>query len=392
MTQRWKCTRLTSSILVVGFFFLSACLSTETTTRETTDTPDAELALEEIDRRLDADEKSAPLLLERLEILDEIATERSPEDRTVYYEEMVQTAATSELQEDELANRTDELIRNAYEREFQAGESDLGNPQSSSLHHFENASVLQPEEGDPYRHISSIHYRQDRIPEAISTLETAMQQVIPYPPDMNERIAYLYLESGYLDEAITRYQSLVEEVPERIEIRHALINALILNEQHMDAVRELRELKEENPDNHQYRESLAIELFFHLQDHWETYPPSERDENEIQSDLEWVDEAMEELDQSDNPSPADTESAYVMAQFYRNSGLYLMEQADGLSSRIASELVSRGESLLKEAIPRWEAMADQNPENREIWVDLQEIYQKLGLDDQARQIDEQLNS
>ncbi|MEX0593457.1 MAG: tetratricopeptide repeat protein [Balneolaceae bacterium] len=392
MTHRWKRTRLASSILAAGFFFLSACLSTEPTTRHSPDPLSSERALEEIDRKIDSGQDPGPLLLERMEVLKDLADESSPDGRSVYYEEMVQTAATPDLRQSELADQADDRLRSTYEDEFQSGESGLGVAESSSLHHFRNASILQPEESDPYRHLSSILYRQDRIPDAISILESAKRRIDPYPPDMSERIAYLYLESGQLDEAVTRYQSLVDEDSGRIDVRHALVNAFILNEQHSDAVQELRELLETHPENNWYRQSLAVELFFLLQDHWGSTPPTERNENEIRTDLKWVDEAIEQLADPDESPPADTESAYVLAQFYRNSGLYLLEQAEGLPNRIATELVSRGEYLLKEAIPRWKEMADQNPENRELWSHLQVMYLKLGLDEQARQIDEQLNS
>lgn len=392
MTPRWKRTRLASSILAVGFFFLSACLSTESTTRTTDEFTPGEEALQEIDLRIDAGEEAAPLLIERLEILSRIAGDSEPDRRSVYYEEMLQTAASPHLQAGEENDLAGDLILEAYEREFQAGESGLDQTESSSDHHFRNASLLIPEESDPYRHLSSFFYRQDRIADAIAVLEASEEQIDPYPPDMSERIAYLHMESGHLQQAVERYQVLVQENPDRIEVRHALVNAYILNEQHHDAVLELRNLLELDPGNMQYRQSLAVELFFQLQDHWKVVPPAQQTEDDLQSDLALVDEAIELLDQAEDLPTVDTEELYVKAQFYRNSGLYLLEQSEGLQEQESSELITRGEYLIKEAIPHWEAMTEQNPENRDLWLDLQEMYRQLGLDEQARQIDEQLNS
>lgn len=392
MIIRWNRTRLASLILAVGFFFLSACLSTETTTRTTSEAPPTDQALQEIDQRIDAGEEPAPLLIERLEILRRLADESEPDRRSVYYEEMVQTVSSPDLQQGEESDRAKNLILAAYEREFQAGESGLDRSESSSHHHFRNASILLPEESNPYRHLSSFYYRQDRLADAIDVLEVAESRIDPFPPDMSERIAYLHMEAGELQKAIERYHSLVEANPDRVEVHHALVNAYILSEQHNEAVRKLRGLLESDPDNLQYRQSLAVELFFQLQDHWKLFPPAEQTESDIRSDLEWVDEAIEQLARTDDAPSANTEERYVMAQFYRNSGLYLLEQSAGLPEREAAELTTRGEYLLKEAIPRWEAMTDQNPENRELWLDLQEMYRQLGLDEQARQIDEQMNS
>lgn len=320
-----------------------------------------------------------------------MAEESNPDQRAPYYEEMLQTGGSPELQQDPWMGEKEALLTRAYETEFTQGEASLGSDGAVAITHFRNAMTLRPSEADPYRHLSSLYYRDDQIPEAVKLLVRARDLIPSFPADLQERLAFLYLESGEVERAIEQYQELVEMAPDQVEVRHALVNAYILNENHTNAVDELRTLLEQEPTELLYRQSLATELFFHLQDHWRETPPAARSEQEIRNDLAWVDEAIEQLEAFDN-EPAGVDQSYSLAQFYKQSGLYLLQEAETLPERHATELISRGEYLLKESVPHWRHLTEQTPGNREIWLHLQEIYRELGLEEQVQQIESELES
>src|SRR5690625_7422288 len=78
--------------------------------------------------------------------------------------------------------------------------------------------------------------------------------------------SFLYLEEGQIELAAETYQTLLEEYPDDRELKHGLVNAYILGENHDGAIELLRELLEDEPDNTLYHQTLGAELFFNISD------------------------------------------------------------------------------------------------------------------------------
>ncbi|MEX2601315.1 MAG: tetratricopeptide repeat protein [Balneolaceae bacterium] len=396
-------TRMAGLMLAFGFFFFSSCTLFNHTVEDSEtrlQSGNPESALSEVNRVLEEDGHNEDALLLKAEILAELARmEDSPDRRENYYREMRETLSTPGFEPSgRFRSRRDQLSRSAWNREQEAGlrllQQENARNYRQIVSHFENAIVINPDSSTTYSLKATTHYSNGDLRLAIETLETGRNRILDFPADYSEKLAFLYLEEGQLEQSASLYRYLLDRDPDNTSIRDGLINAHILAGNHHESVPLLRELAGESPENIHYQESLVTELVFRasgLADSLSGVPSlSEADADELIRQLEEAEQMIRSLI---DRQPSREEFTYAAAALYKNSAQILLSLSDSehVQETLADSLRERSNHLLHTALPLWETVAERNPENREIWNSLYQIYTQLGMSEEAEATRSRIN-
>jgi tetratricopeptide (TPR) repeat protein len=393
-------TRTTGTLLVFGFFFaLTGCSSKVYTleqAEETFDSGDYRKALEKTSRLLrdDPDNESLHFLNARILMNIAIRQER-PETRLDYYREM--EYSLNQISASEWIQESDNLRNHVWDEEYGAAERLFAQEDAGSfshnfrpvIAHLENALQVQPDNPKAHNLKATAYYRNGDLQLAVETLQTAYNQFDHLPVEMKEKLAFLLLEEGQLEKSIDLYRTLLDENPENIDVKHGLINAYILNEQHDASIELLRGLLETDQENITYHEALATELFFYIQSSVNEMAEGDFSDEEL---LARHEQLMADLDEAENhyqfvqenhTNPA--EITFITAAFYKNTANHLITLANFGDSELSERFKDKANELLSRSVPIWEQVAERNPENPEIWKSMFQIYSQLDMTEEAEE-------
>src|SRR5690625_3516012 len=149
---------------------------------------------------------------------------------------------------------------------MQQSEEDSSQPSPALTAHLRNAITLAPDNSEGYRLLTTFQYNGGDLSDAIQTTRDALNVITDDDTGIlfREKLAYLYVASGFGDEAIAIYREIAAEKPQEIQLRHGLVNALIINGHHEEAVSELKTLLTEHRSRVSHQETLAVEQFNYL--------------------------------------------------------------------------------------------------------------------------------
>ncbi len=395
-------TRRAALVLLFGIFF-AACATQLYTIEDAGDAyqdGNYHQALEITNHLLAENPQNIDLLLIKASSIDELAvTVRDPFARNDYYREFAHVAdQIRDVGDSDDLNRIRQLIHRAWSREVEAAERFLESLEEDEsvqnyepvIAHFDNAIIIRPNHADAYREKAAVHIRQGNHGASVSTLHRAEENLRPFPQDLKEKLAYLFLEEGKMDDAVELYRQLYHSDPDNTEFKHALVNVYILSEQHMESVGLLRDLVEMAPENLDYHQSLATELYYHIGQSLDSIRDSTLDEGEIDHALEELLEDLEEAEShfryvlDNHPNPE--EVTFIAAAFYKNTAGRLASFARDVGGELAETLNRTAIDLLEQSVPIWEKVFERNPENPEVRNSLYQIYSALGMEEEAEEI------
>ncbi len=395
--------RTASIMLVFGFFFTLIACSTQ------------ELSLEQAERSFQSEDYERVLATTTVLLRDEPGNEnlhylkaralkniahdqQFASARIDYYREMKYSTDLLENSESSsMRSIANNILDNAWQTEFDAAEHlwEFANTNNDNqyvqpaIDHLVNAILIKPDVMSAYELKSTAHYRIGELQNAVASLQAAHDNYAPLPLEMKEQLAYLLLEEGQLQSSIQLYQELLEEYPHNDEVKHGLINAYILDENHEASIELLRELTVARNSVLPYHEALATELFFYIQTSLSSMIESNVSDTDI---LEKYESLMSDLDEAESlyrlvlenhSDPA--EINFITAAFYKNTAGYLLNLAENRNEVLAERLTEKAENLLVRSVPIWQEVADRNPENPEIWRSIYQIYSHLNMTDEAEE-------
>lgn len=389
-----------------GIFFTLSCATTQTA--ETSEQP--RTSQEQFDtqlNRLNAEIRDNPendaLKVQKATLLAGHAnTFQNPGQRNPLYRNMNDLSRNVNPDSREML-QIDRLLKNAWSTERNEGVRLLQEDRSESFDnhfddivaHLDNAITLIPDSLVTYSLKATTLYRRGHLSDAIATLESARERTDANKPDIDEKLAYLHLESGNAPESIRLYSGLTQNYPSNEHFQHGLINALIINEQHEDAAELLREMTERYPSRHHYRESLATEMYRafsykanRMTDRREgLYDDSIRDLFNILEEIHTIFEDLQDQ------VPSNEETTFRKAVIYKNAALKLSEIRNILPpDRVtSSELADFHEEYMMLSLPHWERLAELNPDNMDYMNSLYTVYLELGMDEDAESIERMYN-
>jgi predicted Zn-dependent protease len=402
-------TRTASALLAFGIFFTISCATTEQT--GTSEVPpsaeqDFDMQLLDIDRQIEENPASIDLRVQKADLLvDAAKKEPEPEQRKPYYQNLRDAAQSAFYQFGDETKELDEVLARAWSHEqsngvrlLQQDESEMFDTHFNSIiSHFENAITIIPDSLVTYSLKATTYYRHGNLNEAIQTLQTAQSVSAESKPELSEKLAYLHLESGNLDESVRLYRKLAENQPDDEYIMHGLANAYMLNNQHEEAADLLQSLADKYPSRHNYKEALATEIYFIFEKEadqllldQQSRDPGNQPVEQLVNMLEDIHSIFESLKTN---IPANEENTFRMAAFYKNSSLKLREITDSLTAdeEFREEIAELEKNHLEISLPLWERLADMNPDNMEYLTGLRNVYQNLGMEEEAESVERSIN-
>lgn len=395
----YQIPRMLSLALAFGIFFTLSCSTLHDS--ESANSSDDETTLQDeisnINNEISENPGNTDLQVEKAQLLYRYSqTISHPENRNPIYLN-IRDIANSYSSNSQIQNQLDKVLSEAWRIEQQSGirllqtdESTQDQDISRITSHFENAIALIPDSMQTYGLLATTYYQNGNLNQAIETLEQAEEQRDQYNPTVSEKLAYLYLESGNLEEAERRYRDLVEFNPDKLLYKHGLINVLILSDKHDETIEMLEELSDEYPTRYSYQESLATELYYLFKAKTDTFIStssnnelSEEEREELSSLLSSVHSIFETIQES---LPSSEENLSRMATFYKNASQRLQQLPDenGDFDEMESE-------FMEYSLPLWEQLAEINPENLGYINNLYKVYLELGMQEEAESIERSYN-
>lgn len=396
-------TRTAGFLLVFGIFFSVSC-STFNNTQEGTGTQsDQNLheSLEDLNEQIQNSPQNVDLKIRKARLLFELAKSQSlPAPRMPFYQNLRNTAEDIGRQSDSEYSELDNIIEQAWSLEQSSGvallqqdsTSNFGQYFETIIDHFDNAITIQPDSIVTYNLQATTYYKHGNISKAIESLKIADEIENGSNRTIKERLAYLYLEAGNLDEAIRHYDLLVTEYPDLGHLKHGLVNAYILNDNHQQAVNLLSELSEQYPARYEYQEALATEKFHLFKDEVRQVTSGQSiDSNEANKFIEEIDSISAIFDSLSAQMPAYEETTYRIAAFYKDAAFELNRLAALIDNEESAALTSRVNDLYEQALPYWQELTETNPDNMGYMKNLFEIYVSLDMEEEAEAIQRSFN-
>lgn len=317
----------------------------------------------------------------------------------------------------------------------------LDEPRSQRLlANLRNARIVAPDSLSAYGWEAQLLYMQGDLFGATAILEEGIGRTATAPFDTMEMLAYLYMESGNLDGAITVYADLVDrlaaegsrtELPRREEwvrrkrVRSAYANVLMLAGRHDPAIDVLRELHRDFPQDMVIRHALASELLYAVEDGAAALggiltggtasPDGEpviaavsalaSETRALLAVLESGDALLRLLQAEpvlqEAPMVRDMQDRELdsrvlgMAQRFDQLSAGLLSAIEALDSEPAATFSPAAMAvreirfnLLQLSLPLWEDLLDANPGEADIRRTLASVYEGLGMDEQAEDLRE----
>lgn len=400
-------TRMVSLVLAFGIFFALSC----STFQSSTETPQSlfeagnyENALRIVNSEIQDNPDDLSLQLLKAKILQKTAVENyEPENREPVYSNLKNTTDEISFATDAYLSKTDSLLTSAWLLEQSAGVRLLQQDGNNSFDqnfkrvvaHFNNALTIIPDSIVTYNLLATTFYRHGNLSDAISTLESIVEQGFTRPPETCEKLAYLYLEAGRIEQSVEIYETLSANYPDSEIYQQGLVNSYILGDMHTDAIALLEELTGVYPNRVQYREALATERFYvmnhQIQNDIQDPDFETLSESDIDQILEKLDEISNIYRDVDETLPSSEERQQRIAAFYVSSADLLGEIAPFAEASTRDRLSEQKETYLRASIPYWQTLYEANSDRTAYGYSLIEVYNELGMKDQAELLQQQIN-
>lgn len=400
-------TRMPIPIIIgiaFGVFFTTSCAqfngagsSDETVISNSSEAVSQRLA--RVNELLNENPSSKELQNEKADLLFTISQNTpSPIQRRPYYQNLKDLTESNQISGAAPNDHVESVVTRAWSSEQGQGITLLQeyrnniSPTAASAEtitvHLENALILRPDSLSTYNTLANTYYLTGDLSSAIGTLIKAEEYDRSGKPDLREKLAYLYLESGNIGQSIDIYRSLASTYPDDDYLKHGLANALILNNEHPEAITILRSLVNDYSTRSEYREALATQLFFLFQTETDSILQDKNDDsllsmNELTRIVDYISEIDQLLTELQNNVPFSDDELFRSALIYRNSA----DQLFSLSKFSNEESIETLEGLqieyLQKTIPILEKLVENHPENREYIRSLYNVYLDLGMQEEA---------
>lgn len=388
-------TRIASLALAFGFFIgCSTLQSPNSNSPQTLSTKQLQQRIDSLDQQIESGNTNPDLYYQKGKFLTELAQKRDdPVQRTSPYI----NARNSLAQADELyqgSEKVQELLKVTWSIEHNQGvkilQSDTnGSPDfTRAAAHFNNATIIIPDSAISYKMKARAFYRDQQSQKAINALEDARQNADDVPTLLLEQLAFLYLENDQPQKAVEIYEQAESFSDQNLNLLHGLSNAYINASEHKKAVDLLQQLIESDPENIIYGQTLARELYFLAAEQLDGIASDLRQKEntsvEISSADSLLNRSENQFERILNENPEDEELKLSFAKFYHNSASKYQQLLPHVDSEEKQQLEEKIEQYLSSSIPLLEQLAEERPEDKEVWQNLYQAYSYLGMEEKAR--------
>lgn len=402
---------MTGTLLVFGIFFTLSCTSVQNTSNNAETLyyeSNYRTALETVDREISEYPDSTEIKVLKARILKEHAMkDHAPANREILYSNLRNTVDEVQFSPDagQFSAETDSILKYAWAHEQSEGVRYLQQDGTDNferhfdrvISHFSNAITIIPDSIVTYNLKATTFYRHGDLSKAIETLESIENKGLNRPPETCEKLAYLYLEAGLIQQSIDIYEGLSANHPDSEIYQQGLVNAYILGEQHHHSVELLEQLTEKYPNRAEYKEALATESFFILKNEADELlmesPREERTKDEIEKFTESLSDITEMYHEIDGTLPASEERKERIATFHLSAASLLEKLTQNTDPEEESHKIASSEKKehLMHAIPYLQELYETNADNLFYARKLLDVYNKLDMEHEAETLERQIN-
>lgn len=359
-----------------------------------------------------------------------------PEERLEHYEEMNEAFAEAREMFEEMESPPNEsegiddvrttLWGTEHNEAIEYATNDslqqvTDNPNQFAIGHLVNATTIQPDSALSWSVLSQIYAMEDEIDESAEALQKALdvgdEDDIEYADWV--RMGDLYLLQEKPEEAIQTLEEAQTLYPDSVEVTQKLADAYQGAGQTDRAIEIVEELIEDDPENPQYYRALGTQYYqtaleigenltddynkiFELENELQEAEGSEAEEletqiaeleeetSETQEEYDELSEnAIEALNEAVDLDPEDDSSYNTLGIIYQNRSAALFEERNRTRDNEEAEAIDQeARDELKQAMEYYERATEIDPNNREYWQSLYQVYTTLGMDEEAEAAEE----
>ncbi len=364
-----------AAFVALGFFL--GCSNTLKTVESLVQEQAYFQALKELEEGLEKRPENELLWLEQGRIHLIYSETDEPIQRTYHYQtayfsfeeaRRLGVDSTQNAEIDNLLQRYWAKEHNAGIRALESGEYDDRLRDASS--HLRNAVALKPNEISSYIALSNAYYSAAKMKLAVKTLRDAEENLDAPNAQIYEKLGFLSLEQGEIEEAITLYQRSIE-IADNKNAAFGLVNAYILAGESLMSVELLSSLLERYPNdteiNHVYGVQLNIVLDGYLTQLHQAYEDDHSEEVErlreaIDLMMEGAEGQLTQAYQNDISNTAFVES---LAIFYNNLTSKYLEMLEVAYTEHVDPMSDSAAEYLDKAITYYKRMQQLRPNDPE---------------------------
>jgi len=363
--------------------------------------------------------------------LGEIADTKEASLRKEYYERMneafAQAREKAESAEDvpDEINRIDAVKNTLWQTEHNKAisfatddsvKNTVSNPLEVSLAHLDNATTVQPDSVLSWDVKAQVHYMNDDIQGAVSSMEKVMTLKDSTSADDYARMAGYYSIADMPEEAINTLEKGLDEHPGNKDLSTRLADAYTNAGNTEMAISTIERLIDSEPENPQFHLVLGTQIYktvlqlsdslkansdeiFDLQQEAKNAQGSQASQlNEQISELEQNNEqlqqringlterATEELNTVLEYRPNDATAYNTLGIIYQNKASALFDKRNRTDdNEMAAQIDAQAKDALKQSMEYYENAAEIDPDNQDYWKNLFSIYTALGMDQKAEE-------
>jgi len=242
--------------------------------------------------------------------------------------------------------------------------------------------MLDKPEPNKYRRLALFHRNQQNPEKAVQILEQG-QELYPENIEITQDLTDAYLQAGKVDKGVSTIQALINEDPENPQYRLVYGTAvyqtvLEMNNELGQKYDKISELKSELDDMNAESDE-ATELKNQIS---QLEAEADSQQEEIDRLTSGAIDALKKVVEMD---PQNFEALNTLGIIYQNKAAALIEKRNNTrDNEEAAEYDSRASENLRNAMVYYEKASEQQPDNKDIWRSLFQIYTALGLEDKAK--------
>ncbi len=362
-------------IVALGFFL--GCSNTLKTVESLVQEQAYFQALKELEEGLEKRPENEQLWLEQGRIHLIYSETDEPIQRTYHYKtayfsfeeaQRLGVDSTQKAEIDNLLQRYWTQEHNAGIRALESGEYDDRLRDASS--HLRNAVELKPNEISSYIALSNSYYSAAKIKLAFKTLRDSEENLDTPNAQIYEKLGFLSLEQGDIEESITFYQRSIE-IADNKNAAFGLVNAYILSGESLMAVELLSSLLERYPNNTEINHVYGVQLNIVLDGYLTQLHQAYKDDNskEVERLREAIDLMMEgvegQLTQAYQNDISNTAFVESLAIFYNNLTSKYLEMLEVAYTEHVNPMSDSAAEYLDKAITYYKRMQQLRPNDPE---------------------------
>jgi len=368
-------------------------------------------------------------------VLGEIAqSQDDPLQRKEYYEQMNDAFAEAQEVAERTENVPDQLqnlptVRNTlwsneHNQAIRLVTDDslnkaVNQPVKKAIGHLQNATIIQPDSALSWSVLSSVHYMDNDVKNAIKTLEMAHSRTDSIPAESYMRLADYYRVDKQPEKSLEILKKAQEKYSASIPILEKMADSYMAAGEQEKAFELLMELIEKNPNKPQYHLVLGTQYYQTALQYSDTVNANEEQMynlrqklNNVQGDQaakvkkqistmesenarlqpkveELSKKAVNSLNEVIKMEPDNAEAYNTLGIIYQNRAAELFEERNRTQdNEQAAKYDKQAKENLREAMKYYEKATEINPDNQEYWRALYQIYVALGMDQKAKEAEQ----